>query len=1127
MIAGLDVRAGERRIVAGAAILAALAGAGFAMVNSAADALFMARVGVRHLGTMLAVSSAVLVVVLGYVGALADRADRGRLLAGLAVTAALVIGGLGAAVDLAPAPVSAAALIMGKQLGAALDLAFWVFVAERFDARQGRRLVPLFVVAQGGGAVLGGFAVGPLAGATGAAGALLAAAAIYLLCAAAAANLARADAPRGMSQRPVGPAPRRTLSWSDGLTAATRSPLARRLALLVAVAGVFAPIVYYLLAASAAATYADEAAVAGFLGRYRAAVQLVILAAAFAAPTVLARVGVAPALMVAPIGAVAAAAALAVGGGLAVVAVAQASARLLDAVVQTPAEKLAQNLLPRQVRGRVHGFIDGVAKRAGAIIGGVSASLLVAWPHALAAVTVVAAVAWLVVAWRLRRCFAELAVAELVARPRSRADDDGAAAWVVDERALRRLRADLEGGGEARRLAMDLLGQLDERGRIDAVAELAIAARQVTGADRRELLRAIDRLTQRGPVRRIQPATGDALMAMLGDAVEQRAMLVAVLGRCDSSDGDIEEELSSLAEGPEEDRVRAAARMALARIRGDAATFEDLVGACLRSGNPAERTAAMTELRAELTRALAEVPPAMERALHSARTLLRALDREREAAGRAAGLLALADLVRAGGDVLRPVRPIRQAQGQGLDARATGALVLVRAEARALALRILEPSGDEGAEMAPPAVRAACVELLGALGNPVDAGLLAAALGDRDDRVRRAATDSLLELGDEALEALLVAASFGRRAARNAALEIVRDLRISNAAIDQLIARELTEIDETSSRLRALATLPDGARVVQRLEERIEEAAHTMLLALEAKLGEPAIGAAARQFLRARDDTARARALETLDTVLPRSLARQVLPPLDAGVLGERAARAAARLGREVPQLEDATTGELSGADPLARALVVYALGAGGRARYRTEITAAAALAARELDPMALLRRINSDDLDDDLDDHLGGREGAPAVTEPEDEMPRTIETVMALSQLPIFADLTTRQLSELAQVVKWEHVRAGQVVVAEGDLGDAMYFVLSGTAEVRVGADLVVDRLGAGDVFGEMALFEGDTRSATVVATQRARLGRIDSSDFEELVDDIPGIALAICRVLSRRVRAANARAA
>jgi CRP-like cAMP-binding protein len=55
------------------------------------------------------------------------------------------------------------------------------------------------------------------------------------------------------------------------------------------------------------------------------------------------------------------------------------------------------------------------------------------------------------------------------------------------------------------------------------------------------------------------------------------------------------------------------------------------------------------------------------------------------------------------------------------------------------------------------------------------------------------------------------------------------------------------------------------------------------------------------------------------------------------------------------------------------------------------------------------------------------------------------------------------------------------------------------------------------------MALFEGAPRSATVTAVKRSRLGRIDHAEFEELVEDVPGIALAICRVLSRRIRGAR----
>ena len=136
---------------------------------------------------------------------------------------------------------------------------------------------------------------------------------------------------------------------------------------------------------------------------------------------------------------------------------------------------------------------------------------------------------------------------------------------------------------------------------------------------------------------------------------------------------------------------------------------------------------------------------------------------------------------------------------------------------------------------------------------------------------------------------------------------------------------------------------------------------------------------------------------------------------------------------------------------------------------------------------------------------------------------------MMVLSQLPIFAELTTRQLAELAEVVRWQAAPSGTTIMAQGETGDAMYFVLSGRVKVELSAGEDAQRLGelgAGELFGEMALFEDDPRSATVATLERTRLGRIERADFEELVEDVPGIALAICRVLSRRVRELNQKA-
>jgi len=95
---------------------------------------------------------------------------------------------------------------------------------------------------------------------------------------------------------------------------------------------------------------------------------------------------------------------------LAVAIATQVSAKVLDGGIETPAEKLTQTLLPTIVRGRIGGFLDGTAKRAGAVLGGIVAALLVGTPTAFYVVTAVAAALWLLSATRIARELPALAV---------------------------------------------------------------------------------------------------------------------------------------------------------------------------------------------------------------------------------------------------------------------------------------------------------------------------------------------------------------------------------------------------------------------------------------------------------------------------------------------------------------------------------------------------------------------------------------------------------------------------------------------------------------------------------------------------------------------------------------------
>jgi NTE family protein len=94
-------------------------------------------------------------------------------------------------------------------------------------------------------------------------------------------------------------------------------------------------------------------------------------------------------------------------------------------------------------------------------------------------------------------------------------------------------------------------------------------------------------------------------------------------------------------------------------------------------------------------------------------------------------------------------------------------------------------------------------------------------------------------------------------------------------------------------------------------------------------------------------------------------------------------------------------------------------------------------------------------------------------------------------------------------------------VIAAAGDAADAFYLVVSGRVRIEVDADdgtrRVVAERGPGEAFDERALFSADTRADTVIAVERTRLARMARADFEELVEDVPGIALGVCRVLGR----------
>ena len=138
--------------------------------------------------------------------------------------------------------------------------------------------------------------------------------------------------------------------------------------------------------------------------------------------------------------------------------------------------------------------------------------------------------------------------------------------------------------------------------------------------------------------------------------------------------------------------------------------------------------------------------------------------------------------------------------------------------------------------------------------------------------------------------------------------------------------------------------------------------------------------------------------------------------------------------------------------------------------------------------------------------------------------MPTGEETARLLARTEVFADLSARELKEVAQVAvprKWER---NELIFREGDPGDTCYLIKSGavllTREHQDGRMIALAELRAGGMFGELAMFRGETRSATAEATEATEAIALLAPDVQRLIRSNPDIATKLLAALSERVR-------
>ncbi len=133
------------------------------------------------------------------------------------------------------------------------------------------------------------------------------------------------------------------------------------------------------------------------------------------------------------------------------------------------------------------------------------------------------------------------------------------------------------------------------------------------------------------------------------------------------------------------------------------------------------------------------------------------------------------------------------------------------------------------------------------------------------------------------------------------------------------------------------------------------------------------------------------------------------------------------------------------------------------------------------------------------------------------------------LQSVALFADLEGEELERFSHVAVPRSFPAGTRVFHEGDSSDACYIVKDGsfrvTREHSDGRAITLATLGPGEIFGELAMLDGDSRSASAEALTDGELLALPANDVRSLLARHPEIALKLVAGLVRRLRAANVR--
>ncbi|WP_416672343.1 Crp/Fnr family transcriptional regulator [Egbenema bharatensis] len=133
-----------------------------------------------------------------------------------------------------------------------------------------------------------------------------------------------------------------------------------------------------------------------------------------------------------------------------------------------------------------------------------------------------------------------------------------------------------------------------------------------------------------------------------------------------------------------------------------------------------------------------------------------------------------------------------------------------------------------------------------------------------------------------------------------------------------------------------------------------------------------------------------------------------------------------------------------------------------------------------------------------------------------------TVDRLLFVRKVPVFAELRDDFLVRLASIMEELSFPSKHTIFTQGEEGQSLYILVSGRVRVHIGNQELA-QLEQGTCFGEMAVFDAEPRSASVTTLEACECLMLTQQQLYEAIEETPGIAVNIIRLMSRRIRELN----